>query len=355
MKAHEITIPAANLKTALQWFKPYVGSSTLPILECVFFERDGATITARVTDLDNHLTFALDGVKAGAKALPCIVPFTILKTACQAAAADSLITVSTPRKGPGFVNYQTKHAAMSLEFEQFGADEFPVHPAVSGDSFACAGLPAMVRQSSQFASTDETRFVLNSVFLDQNEGKPQLIATDGRRVDVHSVDFALTASVALPVPSPLFGMPDDCTLALDAKASRFEAKAGAYRLVGKLIEGTYPNYKQVIPGDALHMLTFSDAEAQAMIAVERELPTKENAPTIRFGATCEARGDKAKAVIPIAALAEAALTEAYVFNLSYLAEALAIGYRTMEITDSLSPCKLTMSGRIHVLMPMRIA
>jgi DNA polymerase-3 subunit beta len=98
------------------------------------------------------------------------------------------------------------------------------------------------------------------------ENKLTLVATDGRRLALfdsdlefpksHERDFILPTKAVTELQR-LLGEDGDVVIASTANLVSFELNGA--QLVSKLVEGNYPNYRQVIPG-----------EAKERIALERE-------------------------------------------------------------------------------------
>jgi DNA polymerase-3 subunit beta len=135
--------------------------------------------------------------------------------------------------------------------------DFPPVAAVEGA--ACYRLEAavlrdMLRKTSYAVSTDETRQVLTGILMSFKEGKLTMVATDGRRLALveHEVEFPAGAEEDLILPSKsaaelmhILGDEGDVRIFMQKGQAVFEV--GDTTLSTKLIEGTYPNYRQVIP------------------------------------------------------------------------------------------------------------
>lgn len=148
-------------------------------------------------------------------------------------------------------------------FEQSGMDikDFPALPAlgeVQKGTLDRGEFISNLERISRFASTDQTRYVLNGVNLVVKGGKAQLVATDGRALS--------ESDVMMPTPITegqyiLGTNPDKLVAALKAltgdtlrvhftKASnnnviQFAGDNG--HVTQKLIEGNFPNFEQVRP------------------------------------------------------------------------------------------------------------
>lgn len=135
--------------------------------------------------------------------------------------------------------------------------EFPPIPAPEGRF--CYTLDQgvfreMLRKTSYAASADETRQVLNGVLMAFADGKLTMVATDGRRLALveHEVEFPPEGEAEMVLPSKAVNelmhiLGDEGTLKIYAQKNQIVFEFGGTMMSSKLIEGVYPNYRQVIP------------------------------------------------------------------------------------------------------------
>ncbi|MFW6355016.1 MAG: DNA polymerase III subunit beta, partial [Verrucomicrobiota bacterium] len=151
-----------------------------------------------------------------------------------------------------------------------GADEFPPLPTFNDQhSFVLRQdeLARMLKSVSYAQSSDETRYIMNGVYFNFADSTLTLAATDGRRLAVMSKELEVTEENAghliLPAKTVgeverLLGQGDSVRIAFNDRQVAFEinteadaaAEAGLLDniyLVSKVVEGNYPNYRQVIP------------------------------------------------------------------------------------------------------------
>ena len=86
------------------------------------------------------------------------------------------------------------------------ADEFPPLPKFKDDkkvSLQQENVRGMLKKTSFAVSTDESRYVLNGIFISLKEGKMTLVATDGRRLALvdEEVDISEKSSGEFIVPA----------------------------------------------------------------------------------------------------------------------------------------------------------
>jgi DNA polymerase-3 subunit beta len=149
----------------------------------------------------------------------------------------------------------------SAEFKIVGlpAEDFPALPRFEKVQL----VPVQPRQLLELieltafaASTDETRYNLNGVFFEAVDGSLRAVATDGHRLSLAERavpgDFHLKKGVILPRK----GLAEMKKLLLDAaegetKLGFIDSSAVLRRpdvnLVMRLIDGAFPDYRQVIP------------------------------------------------------------------------------------------------------------
>ena len=123
-------------------------------------------------------------------------------------------------------------------------------------------LRESLRKTSYAISNDETRYVLNGIFTAFSEGKLTFVATDGRRLAMvenelefpasHETDF-IVPSKAVQELQRLLGEEGEALVRLSDNQVSFQIESSL--VVSKLIEGNYPNYRQVIPGETREHLS----------------------------------------------------------------------------------------------------
>jgi DNA polymerase-3 subunit beta len=125
----------------------------------------------------------------------------------------------------------------------------------------------MIEQTMYAASVDETRYNLNGVYFERlaDSDKTRMVATDGHRLAI--VDRALGSNLDgldTGVIIPRKGLAELKRLLDEEDTDEFEmgfdgnsslVRKGDVTLVMRLIEGEFPNYRQVIPKEANIHLT----------------------------------------------------------------------------------------------------
>jgi DNA polymerase III subunit beta len=139
------------------------------------------------------------------------------------------------------------------------SDEFPSLPEIDfeqGWSVKGSDLRGLIQHTAFAVSSEESRPVLNGVLWELRDGHMRMVATNGHRLarmgvpagssSAPSADF-IVPPAALQQVMRLFEEGGDIEVARSANHLGF--RAGGNEIYTRLIEGTYPNYEQVIPKD----------------------------------------------------------------------------------------------------------
>jgi len=237
--------------------------TTLPILSNVLIRAEDGVLRFTTNDLDVGMSCTVEAKveKGGGTTLPARRLASIVK---ELPAADVEVEVDSK-------NIASIRCGQSF-FKMMGLaeEEFPALPKLADAkvfTLRQKELKDAMRKTAFAISTDETRYVLNGILFSFKEGKLTMVATDGRRlalVDLE-LEFPRGQEVDVIVPSKcvtelqrLLGEEGEIKMNVGENQVGFDVNGKV--LVSKLIEGNYPNYKQVIP-----------PEAKERVTIEREL------------------------------------------------------------------------------------
>ena len=250
----KLSVSKEKLLEGLQTVQNVVSTrTTLPILSNVLLEAADGQLRLTTTDLDVGMRGSIEATieKPGAATLPARRLFNIVR---ELPSAEIFIEVDSKsiasiRCGPSF-----------FKIHGLPQEEFPPLPKFEGAktfTLRQKDLKDGLRKTSYAISTDETRYVLNGILLSFKDNKLTLVATDGRRlalVDIelefprsHEVDIILPTKAVTEL-GRLVSEEGDIKMSVSENQVAFEVD-GTF-LVSKLIEGNYPNYRQVIPPEA---------------------------------------------------------------------------------------------------------
>src|SRR5438128_2182747 len=166
-------------------------------------------------------------------------------------------------------NNRVKITSGAAEFNIVGqpAEDYPPFPRAEKVQFVTVEPQQLLEmiEKTQFAiSADETRHNLNGVFFETGEGSVRMVATDGHRLSLVQRplegQFNLKRGVIVPRKG-LFELrrllSEDqtgvCELGFTETSGVF--RRGDVTMVMRLIDGTFPDYQQVIPKEADRTIT----------------------------------------------------------------------------------------------------
>jgi DNA polymerase-3 subunit beta len=248
--------------------------STMPILSNVLIEAVDGHISLTTTNLDLGIRCRIKAEVAenGAITLPVRKLATIVR---ELPIHEVFVETSE--------NNQAKITSGGSHFKIMGisAEEFPPLPTFENRKvfeLSQGAVVNMLKSVSYAQSTDENRYILNGVYFNFADEKLTLVATDGRRLGLTSLETEIseenTGSLILPAKTVaelerLMGKGETVKIAFNDRQAAFEISIDEtgdsglidhLYLVSKIVEGNYPNYRQVIPKETEHR-----------VKIEREL------------------------------------------------------------------------------------
>jgi DNA polymerase III subunit beta len=367
-----LTITKEQISHGLQSVQNVVSTrTTLPILSNVLLRADGNRLEMTATDLDVTITCSVEATvkKPGATTMPVKKLFGIVREL-----ANPEIELETDEK-----NVTSLRSGSSFfKIRGLGAEEFPPPPKFKEDKKVVLPqekIRGMLRKTSFAISTDESRYVLNGIYMMLKEHKLTMVATDGRRLALvdEEVDVSEKSQGEFIVPAKAV---NELNRLLQDKGEvdiRYTDNQAAFALkddkgfsvliVTKLIEGSYPNYRQVIPGETKERIAL--AREEFMHALRRaEIMTSDKQNSVKLNFTKNNLAITANS--PDVGEARESLAINYkgkdmaiAFNPSYVIDplnALTTDEVFLELIDELSPGVLKINGPfLYVVMPMRLS
>jgi DNA polymerase-3 subunit beta len=366
-----LTITKDQIIAGLQSVQNVVSTrTTLPILANVLLKAEGNYLEITATDLDVTVACKVEAkvTTAGSTTLPVKKLFGIVRE------LNGEIEIETDEKNIAVI----RSGASYFKIHGLAAEEFPPLPQFKDDKKVVLSqdtIRTMLKKTAFAVSTDESRYVLNGIFISLKEGKMTLVATDGRRLALvdEEVDLSEKSFGEFIVPAKAV---NELTRLLQDKGS-VEIKFGENQasfslqnengfsvlLITKLIEGNYPNYRQVIPGEAKERITLGREELQQALR-RAEIMTSEKANSVKlaFGKnslTITANSPDVGEARETLAINYKGKEMAIAFNPRYVIDPLAALTEDevfFELIDELSPGVIKVNGPfLYVVMPMRLS
>ena len=262
----KLQINRDHFSSALQLVSSVVGTrKTMPILQNVLLEAKGEALHLTTTNLDLGIRCAVKAnvESEGTVTLP-------VKDLARIVRELADIEVNLDTSGGTKATITTRGSV----FNVVGMDskEFPPLPELAESrEFAISRtkLSSMLKSISYAQSINEERYMLKGVFFQLSESELSLVATDGRRLAVTSEKSSnfdgLTGEFILPsmTVAELEKLPkigDHIGVSFTDRQAAFHMQVSgdqeenlgyvdSIQLVSKVVEGKYPNFKQVIPKD----------------------------------------------------------------------------------------------------------
>lgn len=356
--------------------------TTLPILSCVRLQAGTECLAVYATDLDTSV-MVIAPAHTDTEGECCV-------------ASKRLTEIASSCKGPIELDRpeeEDKDSAplrvlngSTFSLATLPVEEFPPTPTLDkAEQFiiTAADLRKGLSRVSASQSTDETRYVLNGVCfeLTKEKGVLRCIATDGRRMSYQDVACSWLPDKDKPmefiVPSGtirfiLPSLPKDKNTPVQVSfkdnhvSFMFRNGELGVLLTSKLIDGNFPNYKQVIPtpdSQKIHASFDRVLLLAALNQIEHHCTEKSNSVKMEFTKnncklTAGAPGESNAEIVVGSHHDGENVTSS--FNPAYLIDALSsLDCDIIEIhmQDHLCPVTITAPGEQFkaVVMPMRMS
>jgi len=366
-----LTIAKEKLIHGLQSVQNVVSTrTTLPILSNVLMKAEDNKVEFTATDLDVTISCTVEASvkKKGSSTIPVKRFFGIVREL-----ASPEIELEVDDKSACSV----RAGASFYKINGLAADEFPPVQKFKEDKKIVVPqekLKSMLRKTSFAISNDESRYVLNGIYLVLKEHKMTMVATDGRRLAMvdEEVDIPDNSQGEFIVPTKavnemtrLLGDRGDVEMKFSENQvliSLADEKGNAAVIISKLVEGNYPNYRQVIPNETKERVALPREEFLAALK-RAQIMTSDKANSVKL--TIGRNSLAITANSPEVGEARETLAINYkgkdmqiAFNPAYLIDPLGVLTEDevfLELIDELSPGVLKINGPfLYVVMPMRL-
>lgn len=291
LKEMKLTISKEKLLQGLQAVQSVVGTrTTLPILSNALLraENDGLELTATDLDLCVSCRVSAKVESKGATTVPVKKLFGLVREI-----SSFELELSSDEK------FVTKIKAGPSVFKLKGLppDEFPPVQSFKEEikfKIEMKKMKRMLRRTSFAVSSDETRYVLGGVCLNLKGGTLSVVATDGRRLALAEENIEISGGAGesnfiLPIKAVnellrVIKDEGDLRVRLSQTYACFEgetADGAAVSITTKLIDGIYPNFRQVIPTDSKEMARIDRGELLSALR-RMEILTSESVNSVKL-------------------------------------------------------------------------
>ncbi|HUW32025.1 MAG TPA: DNA polymerase III subunit beta [Planctomycetota bacterium] len=243
-----------QLYSALQLVSTVIpGKSPREILQNVLIDARDGHVQLAGTDLEVGMRYVVPDVQVAKEGV--ILADAAKLTQILREAGES---ISKFESGDG-LEFKVTYEGAEYDLKGFDPEEYPDVPEFEGDHVEIDGpiLAEMISHTAFAAARESMRFAINGVLFTVKEGTAHMVGTDGHRLAWIKRKVQLPEDVgfrgilplkALDVIGRLVGEAEE-PVKLKLEESFIIIKSGNGVITSKLVEGSYPNYEDVVPRD----------------------------------------------------------------------------------------------------------
>jgi DNA polymerase-3 subunit beta len=370
----KVTVSPSALSSALGLVSRAVSPrSTLPVLSNVLLETTdtGLRVTATNLDLTIAATVPAEVQTEGRTTVPARLLSEYATSLSETPCTMELDTATQVLRLSCGIHRANLHGIDAVEFPPLPSYEGD--PALEVDSVTFQNA---ITQTVMAASADEASPVLTGVLLQISGSNLTLAATDRHRLAVKTIEVTVNGGApAEPVIVPARHLnevaratnPSRPKVAIAFSDARNQVffTLGDVEISSRLIEGTYPNYAQVIPGESTTTVNLPtaallrDVRTASVLARDAANPVRlrvgEGTLTLH-AQTAEVGEDEA----PLSASVKGDEVQ-IAFNARYMLDALSVldsEEVQLSFNGALHPGVIRPAGRddyLCIIMPVRVA
>lgn len=239
---------------------------------------EGAELRATDTDVALRAPIAADVERPGEVVLPARLLLEVIRRLSGPSVSVEL--------RPEQQDVELVAGSATFHLRTLRAEDFPQlpEPGEATVVIPAAAFTETIERVSRSASRDETRPILTGVLVSADGPAVRMVATDSYRLSVKETALETPLATAFEANVPARALeelgrlasPDDA-ISIGAQGNQVVFTVGAATLSSRLIDGQFPNYRQLIPEQFEHELTLDTAEF--LEVVERiSLMAQKNAP-----------------------------------------------------------------------------
>lgn len=367
----KITIKKEQFQNGLQVTQNAVGArSSLPILSNVLLSAEGDNLELTGSDLD--LTISCSVMALVETAGKTTLPAKRLQSIIRELPSQDL-TLEADSEG------KCKIECGSVKYNLYGlpAADYPQLRTIKEEKKIVIGqdkLKGMLKKTGFAASQEEGRYVLNGTYVEFKEHKIVVVATDGRRLALVEEDYDIPENAKGGIIVPVKGV-SELNRLLNDKGTveiNFIENFVKFRLINegsapieiftKLIEGVFPNYRQVVPTESKYRIEIYREELLGALR-RAELVTSERQSSVKLSftenqLTITTNTPEVGDFLETIAVKFNGESFSAAFNPIFLIEPLSVLTEDViffELTDHMSPGVVKVNGPfLYVVMPMRL-
>ncbi len=239
--------------------------ATTQALSGILLVADADGVTLRATDLEMSLQTKLEADVEGEGSV--LLPGRLLAEVSRSL-GDETVEIETRESEH---DVEIRCGGSSFHLRTLPAEDFPTFPVEEGDllKIPAEALASTVEVVARAASRDDMRPVLTGVLVTASGGEMTMVATDSYRLAVKRTELAGDIGGELEANIPARALRElgrilasegveEVTVALLRNQAVFTA--GSITLGTRLIEGQFPNFRQLLPESYEHDVRLPRAE-----------------------------------------------------------------------------------------------
>jgi DNA polymerase-3 subunit beta len=227
---------------------------------------EGSSPELRATDMEIGLSVPLkaETMRPGSAVLPA----RLLLDVARSLPADQL----TLELRSAEQDVELISGPATFHLRTLRAEDFPSLPAPTPDTRIALPVEAFVQTVSRVArsaSRDETRPVLTGILMSASGQELRMVATDSYRLSVKETALEAPLQGSLEANVPARALQELARIAQQAPSDSLAVSVGQNQVVfelgeivlsSRLIDGQFPNYRQLLPESVEHELRLASAE-----------------------------------------------------------------------------------------------
>jgi len=234
--------------------KAVSNKNTIPILSGIYLKA-----------VDNNLYFAATDLEIG---IECKVPVQVIEEGEVVLPARHFSELV--RKLPNtkivisyladIIGINIQYGEAEVNLKGWPGEEFPLIPELEGNfqvDIDAAILKNMIKQTLFATSLDDNRPIFTGVLLEIEDDEVHMVSTDTHRLALRigKVGKSTDKKLSLIIPGKTLGevnriiKDDEELLTIKGNMNQVSFETQDTKIISRIIEGKFPNYKQVIPQD----------------------------------------------------------------------------------------------------------
>ncbi|MCL5261139.1 MAG: DNA polymerase III subunit beta [Gammaproteobacteria bacterium] len=250
----KLTIKRETLLKPLQMVSGVVSErrQTMPILSHLLFSIQSNKLFITGTDIEVELLGITD-LEESAPNAEITIPGRKLIDICRALPENSILNLSESNNKVTIVSGRSRFSLATLPARNF--PRTPEQDTVMTFNITQKALRNLIEKTAFAIPQQDVRQYLNGLLIEVKDGVIQVLATDGHRLALNSIETAIVDNSFAQVIVPRKGIfelqrlltDSEEEVAISLNSNFIRVQGGDFVLISKLINGKFPNYNKILP------------------------------------------------------------------------------------------------------------